>query len=504
MNYTLIKSASVLTMIVLSGFACNKAKFQAESQAGKQPDRPVNVGEMNDKSTEDNKSTNGNSNAQPPIVHWPEDARGPQDPGAQPRPGGPDLLGPKPNQGPTGAPIGPVAVPPGTPANSPQNPNNPGAPVANPNDPRSYGNECGFGGSCGAPERYSRKVDLGTTCLNTQPDGVNYIDFSAARRERIEANITGQFCPQRQNALNILFVVDFSASMGKHQPEDGGPVQEGNDPLVNGSCGRLQAASAIIDKVKANAKPTDQVRIAMIPFAGAVVRNFIVRGVDLATFQQKLNNEQFCRYVLQGEEYRTPGALSQREIVGGANSSTNYAAAFQETIVAMSRNLGRNVIYFITDGEPTSPKPDPIGRANVMAAQIRREVPNLVFNGIILGSKRANAEQVLNNVTGSPDRVRYAAQASDLSAEITKFPDARLDVNHPANTAWVFVDPYQPKQLGLLSFTESAPVVYTYKTQPVVLLGMPGRVILNRVVVEARGSDGSTHRSIVVVRYRQD
>ena len=109
---------------------------------------------------------------------------------------------------------------------------------------------------------------------------------------------------------------------------------------------------------------------------------------------------------MQGEQYRTEGAISRAE-AAGADSSTNYEAAFAMATQTMKNAQGRNVIYFVTDGEPTTPKPNPVQAATVAAEQLRRTIPNLTFNGIILGSRRPAAEQVLNVVTGSPERVRY-------------------------------------------------------------------------------------------------
>jgi hypothetical protein len=539
---------AVATVPVFSSLACNQAKFQSEPQPSAQtPEDPaLDVSERGDQS---NQGVNGNqANSQAPIVNWPagtqQNPRGP----VVPLPGSPDRGTPA---DPSLPPIANVAYPsnspggnPGVPSGSPgsnsgmpqPNGNDPGFNGSNPNDPLAQtpgsqipgmpqpnGNDPGFNGFPGGPNGNNpipeapnktpvpgvlvpegRRIELASpNCSKT--NGANlpvFIDVDAPRNHRVEATISGEFCPRSNRLVNILFVVDFSASMGRHQPETDGPVQDGNDPLINGACGRLAATQAIVAKMKALAKPGDLIRVGMIPFAGDVVRSFIIPGTEISNFERNLTSERFCRYVLQGEQYRTPGALTRSE-ASGADSSTNYQAAFAMATQTMKSAQGRNLIYFITDGEPTTPKPNPVQAATAAAEQLRRTIPNLTFNGIILGSQRPAAEEVLKVVTGSPERVRYAAEAEALATEITQFADARIDVNHPQNSGWVFVDPYPVAKLGLYNLVEASPNFYTYKTMPLVLLGIPGQVIQNRVVVEARGFDGSTHRSIVIIRYRQ-
>ncbi len=512
--------------------ACNEAKFQSDPvpSVAAPKDPALDVSEISDK----NDPRVRDYQDETPVVQWPTGANVPgQNPNQTPNNGRGPLL-PLPGSKNQGEPTGEV---PSTPVvgipNAGPNGSNPGSQVPGqsqtpgqsqiPGMPNPNGNDPGFNGFPDDPTKTGpippaqvktpvpgilvpegRRIELAAPNC-TKSSGANLpviIDVDAARNQRVEASISGEFCPQSNRLVNILFVVDFSASMGRHQPETGGPVQDGNDPLVNGACGRLAATQAIISKMKSLAKPGDTIRVGMIPFAGDVVRSFVIPGTSLASFEQAMTPERFCRYVLQGEQYRTPGAMTRGE-ASGADSSTNYRAAFAAATGAMNRAQGRNMIYFITDGEPTTPKPNPVEVATAAANQLRREIPNLTFNGIILGSQRPAAEQVLNVVTGSPERVRYAAQAADLANEITQFADARIDVNHPGNTGWVFVDPYPVQKLGLANLVEASPQLYTYKTQPLVLLGIPGQTILNRVVVEARGFDGSTHRSVVIIRYRQ-
>ena len=88
---------------------------------------------------------------------------------------------------------------------------------------------------------------------------------------KVHAKVKGRFCPQAKNKLTVLFVVDYSGSMGRHVPVQGQAEIPGNDPQIAGSCGRLRAAQAIVSKIRAEKVPTDSVEIGMVPFAGGII-----------------------------------------------------------------------------------------------------------------------------------------------------------------------------------------------------------------------------------------
>jgi Mg-chelatase subunit ChlD len=346
-----------------------------------------------------------------------------------------------------------------------------------------------------------RIIENAGTCIEQQNKDFNYLDVEGPRSERIEARLKGEICPRKTANVNVLFVVDFSASMGRHVPEGGGPVQNGNDPLINGQCGRLAAIKTVIEKMKRTVNENTNVRMALIPFAGSVVQPFIVKVMGIHQFDQAATAERLCRYVMQNEQYSAAGALSQSQ--AGSSSATNYAAAFQASVGALQRARGRNLIYFITDGEPSRPKPDPAAIGIRYAEQLRRSIANLTFNSLILGSKRPEAERVLTAVTGASERVRYVERAEELAEAIAQFSDGTINPNNPKNTGWMYVTPYPARRLGLERFVETGTQEFTYITKPFVLLGIPGQTVSNRIVIESFGRDGSTHQSIVIIRYKQ-
>lgn len=320
---------------------------------------------------------------------------------------------------------------------------------------------------------------------------------------RVVTTVKGRFCPSVSNKLTVLFVVDYSASMGRHVPQQGGPELPGNDPQIAGSCGRLRAAQAILGKIQAEMKPHDSVEVGMIPFAGGIVTSHImnIRGLD--EFRAQVSKDTFCQTVVQGPgvgfDPINPGGIDG----GSVDASTNYRAAFTAANSALSGIYGRKVVYFVSDGEPTSGGGDPV-RAGIEAGErLRASVDNLTLNGLLLGATGPAAQAVLEQVAGAPERVRRADNADQLATAILDFPLAALDEG--SGRATVFVEPYPKADLGLLYLQQDPALegTWIYETQPFVLLGRPGAEVINLVEVTARGQDGSTYSSLVKIRYRQ-
>lgn len=320
---------------------------------------------------------------------------------------------------------------------------------------------------------------------------------------RVITTVKGRFCPTSNNKLTVLFVVDYSGSMGRHVPQPGLPEIPGNDPQINGSCGRLRAAQAILGRIGSEMKPGDTVEVGMVPFAGGIVTNRILDIRGLAEFGAQVSKDTFCQYVVQAPSFGYD-PVNAGGIDGGAvNSSTNYRAAFTAARSALTNVYGRKVVYFISDGEPTSGGIDPV-RAGIEAGEaLRLSVDNLTLNGLLLGNTGPAAQAVLEQVAGAPERVRRAESADELAEAILDFPAATIDES--SGLATLSVAPYPKTDLGLQFLTKDPAQggVWIYETQPFVLLGRPGEEVMNIVEVTAHGADGSTHSSIVKIRYRQ-
>lgn len=323
------------------------------------------------------------------------------------------------------------------------------------------------------------------------------------------AKVKGQFCPTAKKELTVLFVVDFSGSMGHHVPEHGGPAEIGNDPQVNGSCGRMRAAQAIIGKLKQDRAPGDRINIAMVPFAGGIVTRKIISMKTLDQFEAIVNKDTFCQYVVQnasfGYDPQNPGGIDGQAGLLGLNSvdaSTNYRAAFTAAGSILANVYGRKVVYFVSDGEPTSGGQDPVQAGIAAGQQLRSSIDNLTLNALLLGNPGPQAQVVLEQVAGSPGRVRHADNADDLARKILEFANAGIDES--TGRATLTVETYPTAELNLKYLTKvSGQDVWIYETQPFVLLGIPGQEVINLVEVTARGADGSTHSATVKIRYRQ-
>ncbi len=382
--------------------------------------------------------------------------------------------------GQTNTPVDVTLVPPGS--------NNPGN-GTNPNMPKP-----GIGGGV-----TNKQFDV--RCSQGQDSAIAALELAAPRTQRVEAQIQGEFCPNSTNKLSVLFLVDFSASMGKHKFSGDGKIYDGNDPLneQTGSCGRLSAAKAVIAKLESMATAGDDIQVSIIPFAGSVVNERIVSFRSLSAFKNALNKDNLCRYVAQGSAYYTPGYINPSSV--GASSSTNYGAAFLAAENALIGRNGQKVVYFISDGEPTSPSNDPVGAGIRAGKNLRDRTTNLTVNGLLLKTRTASAVDVLNQVTGSPARVKHADQASQLADKILEFGAAAIDERF--GSAKIYAHPYPEQFLGLISMKKTSGQVWTYLTQPFVLVGIPGKAVENRVTVYAKGTDGSVHSSIVTIRYTQ-
>jgi hypothetical protein len=369
------------------------------------------------------------------------------------------------------------------------------------------------------PDPFGLRLMLQNADGTTTEPGTEPLPFEdpvpVASRNRVVTTVKGEFCPQSTKVLTVLFVVDFSGSMGRHVPETGGGELAGNDPQVAGSCGRLRAAQAILERIAKTSQPGDKIQLGMMPFAGGIVTNRMIPITDVASFASKVSKDSFCQYVVQdssfGYDPANPGGMNGASVggllgylgIGGVDASTNYSAAFKAAQTILTPVYGRKVAYFISDGQPTSGGADPIMAGVAAGIQLRQSVNNLELNGLYLGAPNVAAEDVLAQVAGSVDRVRRAENADDLAKEILSFPDATIDSK--SGKAFLTVAPYPKNDLGLqyLNKDGARASIWVYETQPFVLLGTPGKSVLNLVEVTALGEDGTSYRAVVKINYRQ-
>lgn len=358
-----------------------------------------------------------------------------------------------------------------------------------------------------SPLRNIRKEILTFRCNGEGDASKGEITFSSKSNERIHAMVKGEFCPASTEKLNVVFVVDFSASMGKWRKTDQDAWREGNDLLKDGTCGRLKAAQAIMNKFDKNLIDQGRVNIGTVAFAGNIVEDYSDRQLaNASSYGTNLTSDNYCRFVAQSgdQQAQAPGAITpSRGFLGRGtlDGHTNYQAAFDRARGMLANATGRTVVYFISDGAPTIPGNDPIKAGIDAGKSLRDSVGNITVNALMLGQQNSDAENVLKQVTGS-NRIIYAQNADQLDEKILMFPEPTIDENTVA--AQMFVQPYPERQLGVADIRKTNAKVWTYLTQPFVLLGQPGQTTDNRLTVTAKGQDGSTMTSVITIKYTQE
>ena len=488
-------SLPLLTLVVLvPNLACKKASFSREEKG--------------------RVSSNSDSKKEPVDVsklpcQLPDAADCPTgNPGGTPggNPGG--TPGGTPGGNPGGTPGGtPDGNPGGTPGGTPGG--NPGGtaggtPGGNPGGTPGGtpgGNPGGTPGGLPQPGGDKEKsVTFEVSCQGSRNTVRPSFDVAEPAGTKLIATFKGELCPEAKRDQRVLFVVDFSGSMGKHDsPITGQQGHPGNDPLVGGTCGRLEAAKKILAKY-ATAEATN-VDMGLIPFSDDIVFDREVNPMSVAEFSAKyLNTNYFCGYVIQYSKYANePGAISPNRSYG---SGTEYGSALSRVERYISEKSVRSTVYFITDGEPNN------RNSGITAARRLSRYANLSFFSLLLSHDAANARDILEQITpdreASVARVVDVANAGDITAAVDKFTAPTIVQN--SGKAVLSIAPFRNFDLGLIrgaagDFEPRPNNVWAFTTQPFVLLGRPGRTVRNLVEVSGIGNDGVTYSSTVEINY---
>lgn len=337
-----------------------------------------------------------------------------------------------------------------------------------------------------------------TTCAG----GALQQDVTVPPATPTKAKLKGELCPTAAGAATVLFVVDYSGSMGKHVPKQGQAAVAGNDPEADQSCGRLEAAKAVVAQLAASTSESrgEGVRIGFVPFAGGVVRERVIGLTSLEDFQASLTKETFCSYVVQSASFGfdpgNPGGIQS----SGVNSSTNYASALTEAEAMLAGEDGHKVVYFVSDGEPTSGGQDPAAAGVAAGQSLRANVQDLTLNGLLLGEDGAQALEVMKAVTGDESRVRVAAKASELATEIVKFKG--LDLADA--TATLQRGDGAEETLSLAEFAKAAESsVWSFLTGEFELQAPIGQTVPHKITVAARLPGGEPIQVSAVLNVKQ-
>jgi hypothetical protein len=327
---------------------------------------------------------------------------------------------------------------------------------------------------------------------------------SAVPQGRFEARVTGEFCKRTSSDLYILFIVDNSASMGRHASDDGITDHPGNDPQVmigtSPTCGRMRGAKAVIRKFQEPQFAGVRTRIGVMSFSSEVISSRELKTPSSSLDEQIVTEKPFCETVIQDSSYAQPGGIMLPDIA----SATNFAAALVKAREILENVEGQKLIYFITDGDPTAPESPEIGTNAAFEAveALRASVKDLTVNALLLKAKNPiTAKTLLGKITADPTRVLLADSPDDIARKIVEFPPFGF-VGDSAK-AVVEVAGMPASTLGVeLIRHPTKDGIWTYKVAPFVLQGKPGEIIDHRVDVSAQGLDGSQYRSTVKVTYQ--
>lgn len=267
----------------------------------------------------------------------------------------------------------------------------------------------------------------------------------------VDLVVQGEFCPQAPAELDLVFLVDFSLSMYNEKES------RGNDQVVDGTCGRLKAANAIIDKHRENtANQNAKIKVAIIQFSAEHLKTIPLTDID--HLEDARTVENFC----------------------GGVAGTNYKVAFDEAAKLLEKENGTKVLYLISDGLPTEGGggdrgnfPRHLEAAQTAADAMRSAVANLTFNTVFLqgnstvDDKDVDPKEFLVKLTGAADRVKIADNADDLSAEILALKAPPVDLDTTKAQAVLKADGVEDQLVEFAAFAPAAgkDQIWTFRTE---------------------------------------
>ena len=139
--------------------------------------------------------------------------------------------------------------------------------------------------------------------------------------EEVGLTFSGKFCPPRDTQRDIVFVVDVSGSMLD------------NDPIINNSCGRLDAVRKMMESAG------EKTNYAIVTFSETI----LFTSSNFHNTKEGLLNE------LGGED-------TAYQVVCNAQASTFYDIALDSaaTLYASSDVNSAKELFFISDGAPSN------------------------------------------------------------------------------------------------------------------------------------------------------
>jgi von Willebrand factor type A domain len=327
---------------------------------------------------------------------------------------------------------------------------------------------------------------------------------TAPEKSRFGGVVTGEFCHTPANQLYVLFIVDNSASMGKHLASvNPSVIKDGNDPLVmdannQPTCGRLRGAKAVIKKFQDPSLANFKTRMGVLSFASDVIETKEIK-TEVAPLSENLVSEKIFCETINTLATPQPGGIT----VPGIDGRTNYQAALLRAKDMLQNITGPKLIFFITDGEPTVPSntKEATSQAIAAAEKLRAEVKGLTINAISLKSDDSEmAKDTLSKITGDAKNVFLAANPDDIAKKIIEFNPEGFSTNTIKASLTIKPYPEEPLKAELTKHPTKSNV-WIYKTQPFLLLSKPGETTDNVVQVTAQTLDGTDYKSTMTIQF---
>lgn len=310
--------------------------------------------------------------------------------------------------------------------------------------------------------------------------GIVDVPVEGDKAQRLE--LTGEFCPTVPSSLQILFVVDFSKSM--FDEAEG----SGNDPLRNGSCGRLEGVKALVNQhLAAIDKQSSKVSVAAITFASTIINTIPFTSTE--GFASQATPDNFCH---------------------GA-TRTNYKIAFEAAQALLQNQDGTKVIYFITDGLPTeggggAPMNAPRHRDAATAAlsALRTSVPGVVFNTAFIANTLGFQEEgfdpvpFLEQLTGDPARIKLVDKAENLARDVVTLELPAVDVDVESANAQLVLDleSRSGSNVDFQYFRRRSPDLPIWDFRTVPFQPFPDDASLTHLIISASKTDEGSFETV--------
>ncbi len=319
-------------------------------------------------------------------------------------------------------------------------------------------------------------VGVATACPASQGDEL--VLNVPGGNVKTQVFIDGEICPVAPAELTVIFVVDFSLSMYNAEKS------RGNDQVVNSTCGRLDAAKAIVAQYQKSLKNSDtRVKIGIVQFASELVGSVPLTALDQFPAQATVLN--FCRGV----------------------DGTNYKAGLEKTEAMLKDVAGTKVVYFVTDGLPTEGGGGERGifprhrdAALAAAKSLRTNVSGVIMNAVFLGDVAELEDldidplEFLGEFAEKPERLKTVTKAEDLAKEILDLKPPKVELDLGSKSAVMQAADGPEEKITIITFEPKAGAdqVWTFKTEPFKAFG--GTELRGKMTLTVKDTKGETYQ----------